>query len=107
MLPYRDSNGNVVGMIAGWVDVSERQRLLGQLQEAKEEADAANSAKFLDDNPDIKDALEKQLREKLLGPKTDAELAEMKVMPKLSKAAKEAAALAEAEEMENATDSDN
>jgi recombination protein RecA len=59
----------------------------------------ANSAKFLDDNPDIKDALEKQLREKLLGPKTDAELAELKVMPKMSKAAKEAAALAEAEEM--------
>ena len=45
MLPYRDSNGNVVGMIAGWVDVSERQRLLGQLQEAKEVADAANRAK--------------------------------------------------------------
>jgi two-component system sensor histidine kinase EvgS len=45
MLPYRDSNGGVVGMIAGWVDVSERQRLLGQLQEAKEEADAANRAK--------------------------------------------------------------
>jgi two-component system sensor histidine kinase EvgS len=45
MLPYRDSNGKVVGMIAGWVDVSERQRLLGQLQEAKEEADAANRAK--------------------------------------------------------------
>jgi len=45
MLPYRDSNGRVVGMIAGWVDVSERQRLLGQLQEAKEEADAANRAK--------------------------------------------------------------
>jgi len=67
----------------------------------------ANSAKFLDDNPDIKDALEKQLREKLLGPKTDAELAELKVMPKMSKAAKEAAALAEAEEMENATDGDN
>ncbi|SFP40771.1 transporter substrate-binding domain-containing protein [Pseudomonas sp. NFPP28] len=45
MLPYRDSNGNVVGMIAGWVDVSERQRLLGQLREAKEDADAANRAK--------------------------------------------------------------
>ncbi|WP_411389256.1 transporter substrate-binding domain-containing protein [Pseudomonas sp. MPB23] len=45
MLPYRDSNGKVVGMIAGWVDVSERQRLLGQLQEAKEDADAANRAK--------------------------------------------------------------
>ncbi|PIB40797.1 histidine kinase [Pseudomonas sp. 2822-15] len=45
MLPYRDGDENVVGMIAGWVDVSERQRLLGQLQEAKEEADAANRAK--------------------------------------------------------------
>ncbi len=45
MLPYRDGDDNVVGMIAGWVDVSERQRLLGQLQEAKEEADAASRAK--------------------------------------------------------------
>lgn len=45
MLPYRDSNGIVVGMIAGWVDVSERQRLLSQLQDAKEDADAANRAK--------------------------------------------------------------
>ncbi|TFY94792.1 response regulator [Pseudomonas nabeulensis] len=45
MLPYRDADEKVVGMIAGWVDVSERQRLLGQLQEAKEEADSANRAK--------------------------------------------------------------
>ncbi|MGY2314932.1 transporter substrate-binding domain-containing protein [Pseudomonas sp. SDO5522_S412] len=45
MLPYRDGNEQVVGMIAGWVDVSERQQLLGQLQEAKEDADAANRAK--------------------------------------------------------------
>lgn len=45
MLPYRDGDEKVVGMIAGWVDVSERQRLLGQLQEAKEDADAANRAK--------------------------------------------------------------
>ncbi|WLH81232.1 transporter substrate-binding domain-containing protein [Pseudomonas sp. FP2335] len=45
MLPYRDGNDKVVGMIAGWVDVSERQRLLGQLQDAKDEADAANRAK--------------------------------------------------------------
>ena len=45
MLPYRDGNDSVVGMIAGWVDVSERQRLLGQLQEAKDAADAANRAK--------------------------------------------------------------
>lgn len=45
MLPYRDGDEKVVGMIAGWVDVSERQQLLGQLQEAKDEADAANRAK--------------------------------------------------------------
>lgn len=45
MLPYRDGDEQVVGMIAGWVDVSERQHLLGQLQEAKEDADAANRAK--------------------------------------------------------------
>lgn len=45
MLPYRDGDDNVVGMIAGWVDVSERQRLLRQVQEAKEDADAANRAK--------------------------------------------------------------
>ncbi|OPA89757.1 hybrid sensor histidine kinase/response regulator [Pseudomonas fluorescens] len=45
MLPYRDADENVVGMIGGWVDVSERQQLLGQLQEAKDEADAANRAK--------------------------------------------------------------
>ncbi|WP_395608156.1 transporter substrate-binding domain-containing protein [Pseudomonas sp. B22129] len=45
MLPYRDGDENVVGMIGGWVDVSERQQLLRQLQEAKDEADAANRAK--------------------------------------------------------------
>jgi len=45
MLPYRDGDEKVVGMIAGWVDVSERLQLLGQLQEAKEGADAANRAK--------------------------------------------------------------
>ncbi|MFQ6592560.1 MULTISPECIES: transporter substrate-binding domain-containing protein [Pseudomonas] len=45
MLPYRDRDEKVVGMIAGWLDVSERQRLLGQLQEAKDDADAANRAK--------------------------------------------------------------
>ncbi|MFO2465919.1 transporter substrate-binding domain-containing protein [Pseudomonas sp. 15FMM2] len=45
MLPYRDGDDKVVGMIAGWVDVSERQNLLGQLQAAKEDADSANRAK--------------------------------------------------------------
>ncbi|MBK5344070.1 transporter substrate-binding domain-containing protein [Pseudomonas sp. TH49] len=45
MLPYRSSNGDVSGMIAGWIDVSERQRLLAELREAKEGADDANRAK--------------------------------------------------------------
>lgn len=45
MLPYRGSDGAVSGMIAGWIDVSERQQLLQQLQVAKEGADDANRAK--------------------------------------------------------------
>ena len=86
-----DGEESTFGRRAAAIDLGELER-----------ATAACGARFL-----IKDALEKQLREKLLGPKTDAELAELKVMPKMSKAAKEAAALAEAEEMENATDGDN
>ncbi|MFF7108001.1 transporter substrate-binding domain-containing protein [Pseudomonas sichuanensis] len=43
MLPYR-SQGEA-GVIAGWIDVSERQRLHAALQEAKEDADSANQAK--------------------------------------------------------------
>ncbi|OPA93047.1 hybrid sensor histidine kinase/response regulator [Pseudomonas fluorescens] len=45
MLPYRGSDGAVNGMIAGWIDVSERQQLLEQLQVAKQGADDANRAK--------------------------------------------------------------
>jgi two-component system sensor histidine kinase EvgS len=45
MLPYRGSNGEVAGLIAGWIDISERQQLLGQLQEARDSADQANRAK--------------------------------------------------------------
>ncbi|KHA72485.1 histidine kinase [Pseudomonas chlororaphis] len=45
MLPYRGSDGEVSGMIGGWIDVSERQRLLEALREAKEGADDANRAK--------------------------------------------------------------
>ncbi|MGE8175776.1 transporter substrate-binding domain-containing protein [Pseudomonas fluorescens] len=45
MLPYRGSDGEVSGMIAGWIDVSERQRLLEELREAKKGADDANRAK--------------------------------------------------------------
>ncbi len=45
MLPYRDSDGEVSGMIGGWIDISERQHLLVALRDAKEGADAANRAK--------------------------------------------------------------
>lgn len=45
MLPYRGSDGAVSGMIAGWIDVSERQQLLEQLQIAKDDAEDANRAK--------------------------------------------------------------
>jgi two-component system sensor histidine kinase EvgS len=45
MLPYRGSDGEVSGMIGGWIDISERQHLLEALREAKEGADDANRAK--------------------------------------------------------------
>uniref|UniRef100_UPI00313E4050 ATP-binding protein n=1 Tax=Pseudomonas sp. TH31 TaxID=2796396 RepID=UPI00313E4050 len=45
MLPYRSSDGEVTGMIGGWIDVSERRRLLEALQDAKDSADDANRAK--------------------------------------------------------------
>ncbi|MCY1389745.1 Virulence sensor protein BvgS [compost metagenome] len=45
LLPYRGSDGAVAGVIAGWVDISERQRLYDAVQLAKEEAEAANRAK--------------------------------------------------------------
>ncbi len=45
MLPYCDIKGAVIGMIAGWIDISERQRLLGLVEEAKNVADDANRAK--------------------------------------------------------------
>ena len=45
MLPYRGSDDVVVGIIGGWIDISERQQLLEQLQQAKTHADQANLAK--------------------------------------------------------------
>jgi two-component system sensor histidine kinase EvgS len=45
VLPYRGSGGDIVGMIAGWIDVSERQRLCEAFQQAKESAEAASRAK--------------------------------------------------------------
>ncbi|PXX53977.1 two-component system, NarL family, sensor histidine kinase EvgS [Pseudomonas sp. LAMO17WK12:I10] len=47
MLPYKDTDGVVIGVIAGWIDVSERQRLMGLVQEAKDHADDANRAKSI------------------------------------------------------------
>ncbi|MBD1551290.1 ATP-binding protein [Pseudomonas typographi] len=45
LLPYRDRDGQIAGIICGWVDVTERQRLYEQLQQAKDAAEAANQAK--------------------------------------------------------------
>ena len=45
ILPYRDSLGEVKGIIGGWLDISERRRLIQDLRLAKEQADAANRAK--------------------------------------------------------------
>lgn len=45
MLPYRGSDGEVNGLIGGWIDISERQQLYHALQMAKDDAEAANRAK--------------------------------------------------------------
>jgi two-component system sensor histidine kinase EvgS len=45
ILPFRSSDGVVTGMIGGWIDISERQRLFDELQSAKKGADEANRAK--------------------------------------------------------------
>ena len=45
ILPYRDSLGEVQGIIGGWIDISERRKLVQDLREAKQQADDANRAK--------------------------------------------------------------
>lgn len=45
VFPYRGGDGQIAGIISGWIDVSERQHLLNQLQVAKNEAEVANRAK--------------------------------------------------------------
>ncbi|VVN04021.1 Virulence sensor protein BvgS [Pseudomonas fluorescens] len=45
ILPYRDSSGEVQGIIGGWIDISERRQLFEELRSAKECADDANRAK--------------------------------------------------------------
>ncbi|MGF6094317.1 transporter substrate-binding domain-containing protein [Pseudomonas sp. 18175] len=44
-LPYRDSVGEVQGIIGGWIDISERRQLFDEIRAAKERADEANRAK--------------------------------------------------------------
>lgn len=44
-LPYRDHADNIVGVIGGWLDITERYELLTALEKAKEEADRANEFK--------------------------------------------------------------
>ncbi|WP_293765713.1 transporter substrate-binding domain-containing protein [uncultured Aquitalea sp.] len=43
--PFRDSENIIRGVICGWIDISERLRLLEESRQAKEEADRANQAK--------------------------------------------------------------
>lgn len=45
ILPYKASGGQTVGLIAGWIDVTERERLCLAYQRATQEAEAANQAK--------------------------------------------------------------
>lgn len=45
ILPYRDSLGEVQGIIGGWIDISDRRQLMDKLRSAKELADEANRAK--------------------------------------------------------------
>ncbi|HGM5582018.1 TPA: transporter substrate-binding domain-containing protein [Pseudomonas putida] len=45
ILPYRDSLGEVRGIIGGWIDISERRKLIQDLRLAKQQADDANRAK--------------------------------------------------------------
>ncbi|WP_438866148.1 transporter substrate-binding domain-containing protein [Pseudomonas abieticivorans] len=45
ILAFRDSSSQVQGIIGGWIDISERRELLQALHQAKDLADAANTAK--------------------------------------------------------------
>lgn len=44
-VPHRDGQGRTIGLLMGWVDVTATQRLLQQLQEARDQAVQASEAK--------------------------------------------------------------
>ncbi|MBM7060767.1 response regulator [Pseudomonas sp. UL073] len=44
-VPYRDANGQLLGMICGGVDVTEREVQLRELSDARQQAEAGNRAK--------------------------------------------------------------
>lgn len=43
--PWHDSDGRVMGVIGGWMDITEREALFAELREAKERAEDSNRAK--------------------------------------------------------------
>ncbi|WP_211452210.1 transporter substrate-binding domain-containing protein [Collimonas antrihumi] len=45
LFPYKDSQGNTVGVIGGWIDITERDHLMQELVSAKIQADEASLAK--------------------------------------------------------------
>lgn len=44
-LPFRNSEGKVIGIIGGWIDLTEREQILQELRQAKDSADSANRSK--------------------------------------------------------------
>ncbi|MBC3438209.1 transporter substrate-binding domain-containing protein [Pseudomonas sp. BW16M2] len=45
ILPFRDSTGRYIGVIGGWLDITEREQLIAQLQQANVAATDANRSK--------------------------------------------------------------
>lgn len=44
-LPFRNVDGKVIGIIGGWIDLTEREQILQELRAAKDTADSANRSK--------------------------------------------------------------
>ncbi|KRG68766.1 transporter substrate-binding domain-containing protein [Pseudoxanthomonas dokdonensis] len=45
VIPYQDAAGQAIGVIGGWIDMTERRELIDELKRAKELADEANHSK--------------------------------------------------------------